>query len=408
MGLLRRIVPIPLVGTGCERVLEGRRLDVGGRTAAAFAVIALLASGCRQVLGLDDLECTPAYATAVDYATAANPRSMVVVDINVDNSPDVITANATSANVSRFLSNRDGTLAAKSDHGAIQSPTDIAAGDVTGDGITDLVVLSSGAGAFMVMRGDGNAVGGLTPEPTYAAPSGNDIEVADLDRNGTADVVIAASGNASGQTLVLLAGSDGRLGTANDVGGPTGNAFVRAADFTGDGILDLLVAEPSGSSAFSVHPGNGDGTFGMRIATDTSVPVLTLVVGDVNNDLRPDVVVGSLVNGARMLTVMLGVGDGTFTVGTPAAVTFHPYQLVDMNGDNILDMIAEVSGNSIGVLVGAGDGTFGEPVVYAVSGDPNRVFAANLDDDTPLELIALLDSAGKVAVVDGTCSYAAP
>jgi len=358
------------------------------------------------VLGLDDLECTPTYAAAVDYATAAGPRAMIVVDINVDGAPDVITANDTSSNVSRFLSNRDGTLAAKNDHGAIGTPIDIAAGDVTGDGITDLVVLS-GNSSFMVMRGDGNEVGGLTPEPGYMVPNGRDLEIADVNRDGTDDVIVAANDNAGGQTLVLLAGSDGRLGTATDVGAPTGNSFVRVADFTGDGILDLLVAEPSGSSAFSVLPGIGDGTFGMRVATDTPVPVLTLVVGDVNDDRLPDVLVGSLVNGALMLTVLLATGGGSFTVGTPAAVNYSPHQLVDVDGDLHLDIVAEAS-NSIGVLRGAGDGTFAEPVVYAVSSDPYQTFAANLDDDEPLELIGLLRSTAKVAVVDGICSYASP
>lgn len=347
------------------------------------------------------------YAAAVDYATASNPRSMVVVDINVDGSPDVITANATSANVSRLLSNRDGTLAAKNDHGAIDDPIDIAAGDVTGDGITDLVVLSGATNSFVVMRGDGNAVGGLTPEPTYMARGGRDIEVADLNRDGIGDVIVAASADASGQTLVLLAGTDGRLGTASDVGAPTGNAYVRAADFTGDGILDLLVAEPSGSSGLSVLPGIGDGTFGMRVATDAGLPLVTLVVGDVNDDQLPDAVINSLVNSVTMMTVLIAKGDGSFTVGTPAAVDLFPHQLVDTNGDAHLDLIVE-SDNSIGVLLGAGDGTFAEPILYPVSANPNRVFAANLDDDEPLELIGLLGGAAKVAVVDGACSYATP
>ncbi len=176
------------------------------RSELALVVCALAATGCRQVLGLDDLECTPTYAAAVDYGTDELPRAITVADINVDGTADVISANATNGNVSRFLSNGDGTLMAKSDHGAIGGAVDIAAGDVTGDGITDVLVLSGTS--LMVMRGDGNAVGGLTPEPGFPVMVGRDFEIGDFNRDGTSDVVIASDADTSGHSFVHLAGAE--------------------------------------------------------------------------------------------------------------------------------------------------------------------------------------------------------
>jgi FG-GAP-like repeat len=364
-------------------------------------------SGCRQVLGLDDLDCRPTYSAEVLYPVTATPVALVVADINVDGFADVTTANTMGNNVSRLLSNRDGTLATKNDHGAIPSPIDIASGDVTSDGVTDLVVLSS-MNSFMVMAGDGSAVGGLTPEPGYPVTTPRDLEIADFNGDGAGDVVVASDADAAGHSLVQLAQSDGLLGAAADYGGPAGASIVRVADFTGDRVLDLLVAERTGTRPLVVLPGTGDGTFGTRIDSDNPVTILTLIVGDVNNDTVADLVIGSNDPAAITLTILLGTGDGTFVAGTPLAQTMplFPHALVDLDADGTLDLVGEINGVGVALLHGAGDGTFAEPTVLPTSADPKYVAAANIDTDEVNELIVLLDTVNSVAILDGSCSYA--
>jgi len=70
--------------------------------------------------------------------------------------------------------------------------------------------------------------------------------------------------------------------------------------------------------------------------------------------------------------VLLGNGDGTFTVGTN--LDLHawgsPVQLADVNGDGKLDLL--MSGNnsqnvaSLNILLGNGDGTFQAPISFAI------------------------------------------
>lgn len=374
----------------------------------AVLLCALLATGCRQVLGLDDLECRPVYAAAVDYGTDSGPRAITIADINVDNRLDVISANNTNANISRFLGNGDGTVMAKSDHGAIGGAVDIASGDVTGDGITDILVLSGTS--LLVMRGDGNDAGGLTPDPGIPVTLGRDLDVGDFNRDGTQDVVVVADTDAAGHAFVQLAQNDGTLSAAVDYGGPVGASVVRVGDFNGDRRLDLLVVEKTGERPLVMLPGNGDGTFGERVDSENPVAVLTLVTGDVNNDDAADVVIGSSDQTLTTITVMLANGDGTFRAGTPLPqpMPLFPHALVDMNGDTLLDIVGEVNAIGAGVMLGEGNGTFGAITMYETSSDPIFVTAANLDDDEVPELIALLNATSRIAIVDGSCAYASP
>jgi hypothetical protein len=62
------------------------------------------------------------------------------------------------------------------------------------------------------------------------------------------------------------------------------------ADVNGDGPLDLVVTNPSGSS-MSVLLGQGDGTFAARTDYATTDFPTSIAVQDLNGDGRPDLAV---------------------------------------------------------------------------------------------------------------------
>ena len=88
-----------------------------------------------------------------------------------------------------------------------------------------------------------------------------------------------------------------------------------AADFNGDGILDLAVANagsvPVGS--VSILIGNGDGTFQDHVDYATGGGPGWVATGDFNSDGKLDLAVaeGDLGPGTTV-GVLLGNGDGTF------------------------------------------------------------------------------------------------
>src|SRR5262249_47683965 len=78
-----------------------------------------------------------------------SPSSLAIDDLNADGIPDVVVADYGDSNegwVGVWLGNGDGTLGSGSPSGTFAtaiSPTDVAVGDFTGDGIPDLVTTSN-------------------------------------------------------------------------------------------------------------------------------------------------------------------------------------------------------------------------------------------------------------------------
>jgi hypothetical protein len=89
---------------------------------------------------------------------------------------------------------------------------------------------------------------------------------------------------------------------------------VAVRDFNNDGNLDVAVGfrEKFGGSV-DVYLGNGDGTFKAPIKIKTTVPVDTILTADLNDDGKADILVSNS-RSDRNLQVLLGKGDGTFTL----------------------------------------------------------------------------------------------
>src|ERR1017187_6349341 len=196
------------------------------------------------------------------------------------------------------------------------------------------------------------------------------------DFNGDGKLDLAVGNGASGSISIFMGNGDGSFNPGAIVTVP-GNCMVAglaAADFTGDGKLDLLTV-CGFQTTFWVFPGLGNGQFGAGVSTQLQQLALVgfgeatfkgMAVADFNGDGKPDVAL-ALSNGDLSnanLAVMLGKGNGTFqapvavlTTGIPASVA-----AADMNGDGKPDLGVRVSqapnGPSL-LLVMAGDGKGG-------------------------------------------------
>ncbi|HZJ62095.1 MAG TPA: VCBS repeat-containing protein, partial [Kofleriaceae bacterium] len=86
-------------------------------------------------------------------------------------------------------------------------------------------------------------------------------------------------------------------------------------------------------------------------------PSLQVAAPDVNNDGKPDLIVTHQLS----LSVLLGIGDGTFQAKVDYPVGLMPASIAvaDLNNDGKLDIVtANASVNTLSVLLGNGDGSF--------------------------------------------------
>ncbi len=147
---------------------------------------------------------------------------------------------------------------------------------------------------------------------------------------------------------------------------------IAEGDFTGDGHLDLAVANYADDTV-SVLLGNGDGTFEPQCTYAVGSEPQAIVAGDFNDDGHLDLAVAN--SGSNDVSVLLGNGDGTFQPQVTYGAGSDPYAIVagDFTGDGHLDLaVANEEDGTVSVLLGNGDGTFQPEVTYAVGVGPGR------------------------------------
>lgn len=216
--------------------------------------------------------------------------------------------------------------------------------DLDGDGTND-IVLAIGRhwpGPNLLFWGDGK--GGFTSVDSLSDPQDRSysLSVADMDADGDMDLVV--SNDRPDPKYVLLNNGDGQFTDRVEFGDPmwpTRNSMV--ADINLDGKPDVVVANrdnsPEGNNFVCLN--TTDVAFSLMCNSIRSGPATTISVADINRDGNPDLIVPYRDLGQSH--VYLGAGDGNFgnkiPFGPPDA-SFRSAIAVDLNGDELLDLVA--------------------------------------------------------------------
>jgi hypothetical protein len=377
---------------------------------------------------------TPAlnFASAVSYFSGGNgANSVAIADVNGDGVPDLVVTNwcaytacTDPATIGVLLGKGDGTFPTLNTYpsGGLFADS-VAIADVNGDGKPDLIVANCGSnsqtncvstsnsGNVAVLLGNGDGTFQAAATYTLGASGATAVAVADVNRDGKLDLIVATGSSTAGLVGVLIGNGDGTFQAEVTYGSGGLSPLAVAVANLGNGQFDVVVAnqcaDTCASSNVGVLIGNGDGTF-QTVATYGSGGLYSdgLAIADVNRDGKLDVMVAnsstslSVDNGN--VGVLLGNGDGTLQAAIPygsGAFGAASVAVADVNGDGKLDLVVancsatssscSGGGGTVGVLLGNGNGTFQTAVTYGPGGNtPFGVAVADVNGDGKPDIVA--------------------
>ncbi len=285
------------------------------------------------------------------------------------------------------------------------SVLDIEAGDLDGDGDSDIVVGSGGSVGIGIFLNDG---GTLSYERALVPPVlGNKIELGDFDADGDLDV-LAMPFTSGDEPSALFRNAGGLLFSGPDalIGGvPEGGRALSAFDATGDGLLDIFMTSFSdrdpAAAILSAAP-----VAGGYALEDTARPLTGRLPGlrdyaalDFDGDGDVDLVSSTRSNRVP-LTFHENIGADRFRLQLPLTGGPTSTRLLDagdVDGDGKVDLVTTGGFAELLWLRNIGGGALVTTVIDFVGGNVNAgPVLGDLDGDGDLDIVVSRTSPNEV------------
>ena len=346
---------------------------------------------------------SPLFQSDSRYATGMTPVKFAASDLDGDGLLDLAVVNSQTLDLSVLIGKGDGSFGAATSYPLGFKPRAIAVSDFNNDGYPDAVVScydSCSHGLYLLLNQGDGSFGSATRIPGIA--NGDELTAADFNGDGDMDLAVFHLGG-SGKHMysVLLGDGSGALTLANSYESLENAASMVSGDFNGDGKPDIAFLL-SGNKKLAIALNEDDGSLRLPFMHNTETNPVALAQGLFNDDLLPDLAVVHMGGAQRGVTIFIGQGDGNFE---PSSTTYrieNSYAVAtgDLDGDGKTDLaVANFNDNEIAVLQGNGDGSFLPTQRYLLGGKgPTGILIADLNGDGLNDLMTLNQLSHDVSV----------
>ncbi len=271
------------------------------------------------------------------FATGQDPICVAAADFNRDGYLDLAILDYADQDIRIFMNTRlGGFRQIKTKINAGRIPLNLTAGDFNEDGFPDLAVtLRFHKVSIMLGKGNGKFKAAKSM-PMKGQPTG--LVLGDYNHDKHVDIAVAVAGSGNRGIQILWGKGDGEFNPSKLFKGGGQPLTIVNIDANIDGYDDLVTSS-NPLHAMTTVINNKDETFtGLTDFASGNFPKF-VAVADFTGDGIPDIAVSNPTD--DVVSVSLGKGDGTFTYPPIYHhVEQHPQGIVagDFNGDGLIDL----------------------------------------------------------------------
>lgn len=292
----------------------------------------------------------------------------------------------------------------------------LVSGDFDADGHLDLAAVSPGEDQVVVQLGSGG--GALGSPVSYAVGrEPRALALGDLNRDGIGDLVVA---NSEGDSLSVLLGKPGGLfASAVEIAVPDSfPVSVAVGDVTGDGKPDVAIGSHYGTACYDCGDNAvllfvGDGQGGLAFRAKSGIyfdGVRSVAIADFDHDGFGDIAAATegYHVGNSGFSLFFGDAQGSLARNSHHSAGYWTYSLAvqDLDGDGDADVVtAERESDTVSVFLNDGSGQF-TAHSFSAGNHPLGIAVGDFDRDGVLDLAAAGFGPLRVFRGDGAGNYA--
>lgn len=286
--------------------------------------------------------------------SANNIGFLLIKDLNSDGYPDIISKVYSNNKTLKWINNgtSSGTFNNPTTFSSYKHSENILSGDLDGDGKDELLMHSHQKIQILKLNSDG-VIWKYKMLPNYLY-SISDIKIIDYNGDNLNDILTCSSNDDHIQ-VHLNRGNDS-FESITIYKGVSNNSKVFSADWTNNGIQDLLINKDYSNDVF-LYKNRGNGTFNDRELLFTSeFNIDKIKTIDLNNDDKDDLIVTAIEK--NKIGMLLNGSSSLQTIFSSSNAMLHS-ELIDLNKDGFIDILISIpDSNQLIFLKNTGNNSF--------------------------------------------------